>query len=215
MKPKFIETNGKNKWGQIIWIVECPYCLKKYSSIASHIRGGKSTKCVSCARKMQTKGGKRKHKCKDKKLYNMWRNMQTRCYGNNKSITKSYKEKGVSVCQEWLDSFDEFAEWALLNGYKEGLEIDKDKLCEEKNIYPKTYSPSTCLFMTKKENCKYRDNSFHNSYKRPSKITLEEKDKMFKYREQGKTQLEIADIMGYKRALVSHVLNGRIKNFSK
>lgn len=88
------------------------------------------------------------------KLYQMWGNMKQRCYNPNSSGYKYYGGMGVTVCDEWVDNFDNFERWAKLNGYKDGLTIDKDFLCDKFSISPKIYSPKTCIFIDKYQNSK-------------------------------------------------------------
>lgn len=208
--PKFIKEAGKDIYGHRLWEVECQYCHKNYTTQAYSVKTSKSTKCRKCARKLQDHSHFVKYKCQNKKLYQMWNNMIKRCYALD---NKHYKN--VEVCDEWKYNFDTFAEWALNNGYTEGLEIDKDKICNEQNISPKIYSPTTCIFIKHSENCLYRNNDFVKTYKRPSKITISTKDKIFKLREEGKKQQEIADLLNIKRATISHILNKRITNFNQ
>jgi len=78
--------------------------------------------------------------------------MKSRCYNTNDTAYKQYGAKKVTVCKEWRDSFTAFYGWAIANGYEEGLQIDKDELCEAQNIAPKVYSPTTCQFVTREHN---------------------------------------------------------------
>ena len=82
-----------------------------------------------------------------------------RCYNVNAKDYSRYGGKGVVMCQEWLDSFNLFKSWCLTNGYSKELEIDKDILCDKLGVYPKVYSPSTCMWITKSENSKYMHKS--------------------------------------------------------
>lgn len=85
-------------------------------------------------------------------LYRRWIGIKQRCYNKNDTAYYLYGNQGVTMCDEWLNSFEAFKEWALLNGFKKELEIDKDILCEELDIYPKIYSPETCKWVTRQEN---------------------------------------------------------------
>lgn len=38
---------------------------------------------------------------------------------------KDYGGRGIKVCDEWLNNFISFYNWAYKNGYKEGLTIDR------------------------------------------------------------------------------------------
>lgn len=84
-----------------------------------------------------------------------YNSMLLRCYDPTVKSYKAYGAKGVTVCSEWLASFDAYMNWCNSNGYKEGLVLDKDILCDIKNISPKVYSPDTCQFITKEENMEY------------------------------------------------------------
>lgn len=79
----------------------------------------------------------------NRKPYLVWRSMLHRCY--MMSINHpSYWD--CSVCDEW-HNFQIFAEWFEAN-YHDGLELDKDTLVDGNKVY----SPSTCVFISKKDN---------------------------------------------------------------
>lgn len=58
-------------------------------------------------------------------LYRIYHLMKGRCNNPNKPDYKWYGAKGIRVCEEWSKSYLCFKEWALANGYKEGLTIDR------------------------------------------------------------------------------------------
>jgi len=80
---------------------------------------------------------------KVEKLHNLWRDILKRC--NNHP---DYKGRGISVCQEWQE-YVPFRTWALSNGYKEGLSIDRID-------NDGGYSPENCRFTTMKEQSRNR-----------------------------------------------------------
>ena len=81
--------------------------------------------------------------------------MLARCYDTSSKAYQSYGAKGVTVCEEWLDSPNAFIEWCESNGWDYHLVLDKDILSDKLGIYPKIYSPATCQFITQKENMEY------------------------------------------------------------
>ena len=50
--------------------------------------------------------------------------MKERCNLPTHVHYKNYGGRGIKVCREWEESFEKFANWAMKNGYKEGLTID-------------------------------------------------------------------------------------------
>lgn len=65
------------------------------------------------------------HGMKGTKLYNTWKSMKRRCYNSNYKYYKDYGARGITICDEWLHHFKPFFDWAMDNGYKEGLSIDR------------------------------------------------------------------------------------------
>jgi len=75
--------------------------------------------------------------------------MKQRCYNKNNKNYKWYGAKGVRVCDSW-QTFANFHKWAVNNGYKKGLHLDKDIKGNGK-----LYSPESCCFVTPKKNIQY------------------------------------------------------------
>ena len=97
--------------------------------------------------------GKPKHGFYKTKIYRTWQNMKSRCNNPNASKYYLYGGKGIKVCDEWANNFMSFYNWAMANGYKEGLTIDR--LDSDKN-----YCPENCRWATYKEqnsHLKYSD----------------------------------------------------------
>jgi hypothetical protein len=79
-------------------------------------------------------------------VYRLWAIVVSRCEQKTSQNYKYYGGKGIKVCDEWRNSPKAFIDWALLNGYKKGLEIDR--IDGNGN-----YEPSNCKFVTHAENC--------------------------------------------------------------
>lgn len=73
-------------------------------------------------------------------LYSIYSGMKRRCYSKNDPAYQFYGKKGIVLCDEWKTDFKTFFDWANVNGYQEGLTI------ERLNIY-KNYEPSNCIFI--------------------------------------------------------------------
>lgn len=59
-----------------------------------------------------------------KKLMSVHHNMKCRCNDITNKNYKNYGGRGIRVCDEWK-KFNTFYKWAMENGYKEGLSIDR------------------------------------------------------------------------------------------
>lgn len=73
------------------------------------------------------------------------RNMIDRCNPNGTNRKNAaYREKGITVCEEWKQSADSFIKFAEEHGYKEGLTIERI------NTH-KGYCPENCKFIPMSE----------------------------------------------------------------
>lgn len=59
------------------------------------------------------------------KLCQVYYSIRKRCYNKKCKEYKYYGARGIVICTEWLNCFQAFYSWAMDNGYKEGLTIDR------------------------------------------------------------------------------------------
>lgn len=78
----------------------------------------------------------------------MWCGMKERCTNKNASNYKWYGGRGIGICDEWKE-FIPFYEWAIENGWREGLTIDRIDTSKD-------YSPDNCRFISHKSQCRNR-----------------------------------------------------------
>lgn len=78
------------------------------------------------------------------RLFKIWGAMKERCYREKHSHYKNYGGRGIKVCEKWKNDFVEFKEWAINNGYRENLTLDRINVNGN-------YEPSNCRWATQKE----------------------------------------------------------------
>ena len=81
----------------------------------------------------------------NKRISRIYWNMKTRCYNQSSNKYHSYGGRGIRICDEWKNSFANFKEWALNNGYADNLTLDR--INNNGN-----YEPNNCRWATIKQN---------------------------------------------------------------
>ena len=84
------------------------------------------------------------HGGKGTRLYAIWKAMKTRCCNSNFKAYARYGGRGITVCDEWLHDFAAFRDWALANGYRDDLTLDRKET-------DGPYAPWNCRWATYKE----------------------------------------------------------------
>ena len=116
------------------WLCHCE-CGNEIVLYTSHLLGSKKRRPNRSCGCMSEK--QHRNTIEHPRIYGIWKDMIYRCYKPSKTGYERYGGKGITVCDEWINSFDHFLEWALQNGYSDSLTIDRIEST-------KPYGPSNC-----------------------------------------------------------------------
>ena len=134
---------------RVHWLCKCD-CGELTSVGSEALSGGKTLSC-GCLRREKSREKATKHGYAGTPLYKCWKRMKKRCFNPNESNFEHYGGRGITVCDAWLRP-EPFIEWALANGYREGLSIDRIDVNGN-------YEPANCRWVTLDEQKANKRNS--------------------------------------------------------
>lgn len=147
-----------------------------------------NTKSCGCLQLESASRVNVKHGGTNDRLYKIWLSMKSRCYREKQKVYSNYGGRGIQVCEEWLNDYGAFRDWAYDNGYNESAahgECTIDRINVNGN-----YCPENCRWVSVKE---------QNQNKRNNRILT--------LNGESKTLTEWAGVIGVD----SHTVYNRIK----
>ena len=143
-----IREYGRTKGGKVTWLCRClgktgDDCGKEVIVTTDHLRDGHTQSCGCLQRERITT-----HDCTREPWYPTYKAMMQRCghfKGAPECDLRLYRDRGITVCEEWRNSPRAFGDWLLAHGWHKGLQIDRYD-------NEKGYSPENCRVVTCKEN---------------------------------------------------------------
>lgn len=97
-----------------------------------------------------------------KRLIVIRHSMYCRCYYPTTNGYQRYGGRGIKMCDEWINNPKSFYDWAINNGYKDGLSIDRIDV-------DGNYEPNNCRWVTKEVQDNNRRNNRKIIYKNETK----------------------------------------------
>lgn len=182
------------------WKCRCE-CGNEAVVRGGHLVSGHTKSCGCFGSEVRIQNGSiSKHGMSGRRPYRIWTQMKTRCYNKSDEHFPDYGGRGITVCDEWKDSFESFCDWAMASGYSDDLTIERIDVNGN-------YCPENCRWATRKEQTVNRRSTLFLTYKGETK-TLKEWSELtginyqtIRYRKiMGKTPDEILNIQKEKTA---------------
>lgn len=123
------------------------------------------TRSCGCLRKETSAELNTKHGLRDSEEYHVWSGIKNRCYNKNEKSYPDYGGRGVTMCDEWKDSFETF--------YRDMGSRPSHKHTIERRENDKGYTKENCVWATRKEQANNRRNNLYYELNGESK-TLQE-----------------------------------------
>lgn len=125
--------------------------------LAENLKRGKTKSCGCYNDEARVKNNT-KHNLSQTRLYRIFEGMKTRCYNPKCKPYSAYGGRGIIICDEWLNDFINFYNWAIENGYNDALSIDRIDVNGN-------YEPDNCRWANKKIQSRNRTNNKLYTYK--------------------------------------------------
>jgi len=135
-------------------------CGNEITVLGGNLKSGHTQSC-GCHRAKKTAERSLKHGMSLSSIYGVWNTMRQRCLNPNNHKFSEYGGRGITVCDEWQNSFEAFRDWAMANGYEDHLSIDR--INNDGN-----YCPENCRWATAKEQANNRRK--RRLLKKPSEV---------------------------------------------
>ena len=133
-------SEQRDSHGRWLWTVQCD-CGRVHNVDSRDLKTAKSCGCLT--RKIISESRKT-HGMTNHPAYGVWHSMVQRCTEPTHQAWKNYGGRGITVCERWLHSFENF--WADMGpSYERGLDLDR-------RDNEAGYSPENCRWVPRKIN---------------------------------------------------------------
>lgn len=121
-----------------------------------------SVKSCGCLQREQNKTAGRTHGLHGRGPYSAWHSMKQRCLNPNAVSYVHYGGRGITIHEPWLD-YRPFYRWAMANGYRRGLSLERIDVNGN-------YEPENCTWIPPSEQPSNTRRCLRLTYKGETKI---------------------------------------------
>lgn len=162
-----IERKGNDIFGHLRWLCRCD-CGKEKIIVGSHMVRGKTKSCGCLNKeKLVARSLKHGHNRREKvsQVYSIWANLIQRCTNRNNQDYLNYGGRGITVCEKWLESFENFLEDM---GQPPTKQHQIDRIDNNKG-----YDKNNCRWVTRKQQSQNRRSNHFLTHNGKTQTTME------------------------------------------
>lgn len=156
---KVLKESGRDGKGEILWHCQCD-CGVETNVRGYSLRKNLTKSCGCFEKEARKEGNHTTHGLSKTRIFKIFHGMKKRCYNPECVAYSNYGGRGIKICDEWLNNYTSFHDWALSNGYADNLSIDRIDVNGN-------YEPS---------NCRWVDAKTQANNRRPRKNKAKEKN---------------------------------------
>lgn len=185
-----VGLDHKNAHSEQFWLMSCD-CGNQKVIVARSVLTG-ATKSCGCIAVERASVMNLKHGLTKSATYQSWQSMKKRCYSKTAREYKDYGGRGIYVCRQWVESFEQFL--------VDMGECPAGHTLERLDVN-KHYEPSNCKWATRKEQSRNR---------RVNKLTAETAVEIRALYKTGRSYQAIAEQFSVSKSLVAQIVRGEL-----